>query len=176
MCKDWKVGSNNVSTLVLIDDAVEDFQSLVKALLPSSQIILIQPNDNELEQITQALNKFNRLKTLHIISNGSPGCLYLGNSHLSLFALKRYACQLKNWSVPNLLLYGCNVAAGNVGKEFVKRLRLLTGANIGTSIWQEDETAKGVCLQLNYFIGEINSNLAILPSKWQINVTASQDL
>ncbi|MCJ8278973.1 MAG: DUF4347 domain-containing protein [Rivularia sp. ALOHA_DT_140] len=175
MSKDQEVSLNLVRTLVVIDDAVEDFQSLVKVLLPSSQVVVIKPNFNEMEQITQILNKFTRLQSLHIISNGSPGCLYLGNSHLSLFSLSSYASQLQNWSVPNILLYGCNVAAGNVGKEFIRRLHLFTGANIGASIWEDDMTAKGVCLQLNYFLGQINSNLMILPSTWQVNITAFQD-
>ncbi len=169
MYNDQKVSFDTVRTLVFIDDAVEDFQSLVKALLPSSQIILIRPNHNEIEQITQTLNKYIRLKTLHIISNGSPGCLYLGESNLSFFNIKHYASLLNTWSVSNLLLYGCNLATGNTGKEFIRRLHLLTGANIGASI-SIDDTAKGVCLQLNYFLGKINSNLTILPSTWQTNI------
>lgn len=176
MYKYTKVGFNTLSTLVFIDDAVEDFQSLVKTLLPSSQIIIIQPNFNELEEITQVLHQFTSVKTLHIISNGSPGCLYFGKSNLSLFTLKHYASLLKTWSVSNILLYGCNVAAGDIGIEFIRRLHLLTGANVGASIWGIDDTAKGVCLQLNYFLGDINSNLTILPSAWQTGITASQDL
>lgn len=166
MSKYQKVSLHDLRTLVVIDYAVEDFHTLVKVLLPSSDIVIIQPNDSEVEQITQNLAKYTRLKSLHIISNGSPGCLYLGKSNLSLFALNSYASQLKTWSVPNILLYGCNVAAGSIGKQFIQRLHLLTGSNIGASIWDEKDTNKGVCLQLNYFVGEINSNLAILPSKW----------
>ncbi len=175
MCNDQKVSFNTVRTLVFVDDAVEDFQSLVEVLLPSSEVIVIQPNYCEVEQITETISKFTYLKSIHIISNGSPGCLYLGKSHLCLFTLKRYASQLKTWSVPNILLYGCNVAAGNVGKEFIKRLHLFTGANIGASIWELNNPAKGVSLQLNYFVGKINSNLAILPSTWRRNITAFQD-
>lgn len=55
---------------------------------------------------------------LHIISNGSPSCLYLGKTCLNFFALNSYAYQLKMWSVSNILLYGCNVAARNFEKEF----------------------------------------------------------
>ncbi len=175
MYHDQKVSFYTVSSLVFIDDAVEDFQSLVKTLLPSSQIIVVQPNFNEVEEITQVLKQFTSLKTLHIISNGSPGCLYFGKSNLSLFTLKRYAYLLRTWSVSNLLLYGCNVAAGNIGKEFIRRLHLLTGANIGASIWRADDTAKGVCLQLNYFLGKNNSNLTIIPSIWYENNTVFQD-
>ncbi|MEL6456648.1 MAG: DUF4347 domain-containing protein [Cyanobacteria bacterium J06621_15] len=175
MFKHQKVSLHSIRTLIVIDDAVEDFQSLVKVLLPTSDVIILQPNNNEVEQITQNLAKYTGLKSLHIISNGSPGCLYLGNSHLSLFAINSYASQLKTWSVPNVMLYGCNVAAGSIGKQFIRRLHLLTGSNIGASIWDEKDTTKGVCLQLNYFIGEINSNLTILPSRWHDNFKAFAD-
>lgn len=175
MPKYQEVSLHDLRTLVVIDDAVEDFQTLVKVLLPSSDVIILQPNSKEVEQITLNLNKYTGLKSLHIISNGSPGCLYLGKSHLSLFALNSYASQLKTWSVPNILLYGCNVAAGSVGKQFIQRLHLLTSSNIGASIWDEKDTVKGVCLQLNYFIGEINSNLTILPSRWHNNLQAFAD-
>lgn len=172
MPKYQEVSIDSVRTLVVIDDAVEDFQTLVKVLLPSSDVIIIQPDSDEVGQITQKLSKYTGLKSLHIISNGSPGCLYLGKSHLSLFALNNYASQLKTWSVPNVLLYGCNVAAGSVGKQFIQRLHLLTGSNIGASIWDEKDITKGVCLQLNYFLGKINSNLTILPSRWHNNLQA----
>ncbi|MEM6400420.1 MAG: DUF4347 domain-containing protein [Cyanobacteria bacterium P01_D01_bin.116] len=175
MSKDQKICFSTVRNLVVIDYAVEDFQTLVKVLLPASDVIIVKPNYDEVEQITQTLTKYSRLKSLHIISNGSPGCLYLGNSHLSLFALNRYTSQLKYWSVPNILIYGCNVAAGSIGKQFIRRLHLLTGSNIGASIWDANDTTKGVCLQLNYFIGEINSNLAILPSRWHNNLKAFSD-
>ena len=59
MYNDQKVSFDTVRTLVFIDDAVEDFQSLVKALLPSSQIILIRPNHNEIEQITRTYRSNN---------------------------------------------------------------------------------------------------------------------
>ncbi|MBV6623634.1 MAG: DUF4347 domain-containing protein [Rivularia sp. (in: Bacteria)] len=175
MSHDCKVGFDTVRTLVVIDEAVGDFQSLVKVLLPLSKVMIIQPNYNEIEQITQTLNKCTQLKNLHIIANGSPGCLYFGKSNLSLFTLRSYASQLKSWTVTNILLYGCNVAAGNAGKEFIRRLYVLTSANIAASILNTDDTAKGVCLQLNYFLGEINFNLAILPLKLHTNLKTFQD-
>lgn len=166
---------SRVKTLVFIDYTVEDFQSLVKVLLPSSEVIIIQPNSQEIEQITQTLNKYTQIKNLHIIANGSPGCLYFGDSHLNLFVLKRYTDQLKTWSVKNILLYGRNVAAENIGKKFIQNLHLLTGANIGASVWKENGEGKGVCLKLNYFLGDISPDLAILPKITEQKITAILD-
>lgn len=67
------------------------------------------------------------------------------------------------------------ISAGNIGKELIRRLHLLTGANISASICFVDDTVPCVYLQLNYFVGEINSDLIILPSPWQINIIAGID-
>ena len=53
MSKYQEVTLHDLRTLVVIDHAVEDFQTLVKVLLPSSDVIILQPNNKEVEQITQ---------------------------------------------------------------------------------------------------------------------------
>ncbi|RCJ15932.1 hypothetical protein A6S26_06460 [Nostoc sp. ATCC 43529] len=49
--------------------------------------------------------------------------------------MKDYGSQLQECSRENLnlLLYGCNVAAGDAGEEFLNKLHSLTGANIAAS-------------------------------------------
>ncbi len=73
-----------------------------------------------------------------------PGCLYLGNSQLSINTINNdYAQELENWSVTNILLYGCNVAAGDAGAEFLEKLHQLTGANIAASARPTGNVALG---------------------------------
>ena len=71
------------------------------------------------------------------MSHGSPGCLYLGNTQLSLETLDKYGEDLQKWfiEVPsaNLLIYGCQVAAENTGTEFLSKVQSLTKANIAAS-------------------------------------------
>ncbi|MEO1765368.1 MAG: DUF4347 domain-containing protein, partial [Cyanobacteria bacterium J06629_18] len=73
-----------------------------------------------------------QLLNLHIISQGSPGCLYLGNSSLSVHNFNYYASQLRKWSVSNIFLYGCNIGSQEVGKKFILRLYKTTAAKIST--------------------------------------------
>lgn len=84
------------------------------------------------------MRQHSQLQTLHIVSHGSPGCVYLGNSELSLNTLKQYTPQLKNWLKnrplkPTILLYGCQIAAGDAGEELVNKLHQITGAPIAAS-------------------------------------------
>lgn len=80
--------------------------------------------------------------------------MYLGNSQLSLDNLIHYAPQLQKWDVANLLLYGCNVAAGDAGKEFITKLHALTGAEIAASKTLTGSAAKGGNWELEVTTGQ----------------------
>ncbi len=138
------MSNNSIRTLVVIDPAIKDFHVLVKriseGIIPQAEAIILQPNRKEVEQITCAIQKFIQISDIHIISQASPGCLYLGNSCLSVHNFNYYRAQLKNWSVSNIFLYGTNLGAEEIGKKFILRLYKATGANISTlfSTWGID--------------------------------------
>jgi CSLREA domain-containing protein len=174
-----------LKNIVFIDANITDAWELIQEIVPKTEIIVIDNQTNGIDCITQVLQSDN-YDQVHIISHGAPGCLYLGNSQLSLDNLDNYQTQLQNWfdfplikgrhrvaevseglsledglwresnSRPckplvssrvykprsvvatavgrgDLLLYGCNVAAGDAGAEFISRLQQLTGANIAAS-------------------------------------------
>ena len=100
---------------------------------PEAKAFRLDADRDGVLQITEILLCARETDTLHVISHGSPGCLYLGNSQLSLDSLGHYAVQLQGWQLDNLLLYGCNVAAGDGGAEFIAKLHRLTGAQIAAS-------------------------------------------
>ncbi|MEO0458436.1 MAG: DUF4347 domain-containing protein [Cyanobacteria bacterium P01_A01_bin.114] len=74
-----------------------------------------------------------------MIAYGVPGCLFLGNSELSLDTLQQYHAQIQTWfgqtrvAEPSLLLYGCNVAFGDAGEELITKLHHLTRANVAAA-------------------------------------------
>ncbi len=118
-----------------------------------------------IEQITKVLEQ-NSYSTVHIVSHGSPGCLYLGNTQLSLDTLTKYQNELKQWFssflVPrsSLLIYGCNVAAGDAGEEFIAKLHDLTDAEIAASTTRTGNAAKGGNWELNINTGSNKPQLA----------------
>ena len=75
-----------------------------------------------IKQITKTLEQYPHLSSLHIVAHGKPGCLYLGKSQLSLDTLESYTQDLKTWFSKSLFLYGCQVAAGDAGAEFITKL------------------------------------------------------
>lgn len=120
--------------IVFIDSQVEDYQHLAAGVLPGTEVIILDLQIDGIEKITEILEKFTNISNVHIIAHGSPGSLQLGSSYLSLDTLAQYTSQLQTWCKPNtLLLYGCNVAAGDAGAEFIAKLHQLTGTEIAAS-------------------------------------------
>ncbi|MCC5643060.1 DUF4347 domain-containing protein [Nostoc sp. CHAB 5824] len=135
-----------VDNLVFIDMAVEDYSDLVNGVLDNAQVFVLDSTQNGVEQITEILDSCVRtnLTNIHIVCHGAPAYLQLGNTHLGLDSLDEYSQQLQKWQKIfsasaksdnpwNLLIYGCNVALGDAGAEFIDKLHQLIGANIAAS-------------------------------------------
>ncbi len=176
------------SNIVFIDSNVPDLAYLAKGVIPGTEVIILEPERDGIKQITQALNSYSYPVSLHIVSHGSPGCLYLGNSELSLDTLDNYKQDLKTWFPPSphaslsspsphtfhtpysLLIYGCSVAAGDAGAEFITKLRQLTGAEIAASTTPTGNTALGGNWKLEYATSTIETSIAFNDSvqqNWQ---------
>jgi Ca2+-binding RTX toxin-like protein len=134
------VSSQTVSakSIVFIDAAVNDRQTLINSVAPGTVVVTLEPTRNGVEQITETLAHLDSIESLHIVSHGEPGSLLLGSGELSLDTLAEYTPQVESWNSAlaaeaSILLYGCNVAAGDAGSEFITALHRLTHAHIGAS-------------------------------------------
>lgn len=155
---------NSNNGIVFIDPTVTDYQSLIDGVTPGNEVVVLDSNRDGVLAIAQALQGRSNITSVHIVSHGSPGCLYLGNAQLSLDTFNRYATQLQKWDVANLFLYGCNVAAGDAGAEFLAKLRQLTRANIAASKTPTGNSALGGNWQLEVVLGQKQPLLAFSPS------------
>lgn len=105
-----------------------------------ASVVILDPDQDGINQISEALSHHHIVTNLYIVSYGSPGCIYLGSTQLNLDGLERYAWDLQTWFAklpsflaPQIFIYGCNVASGDVGAEFLERLHQLTGAAIASA-------------------------------------------
>ncbi|MEH2128641.1 DUF4347 domain-containing protein, partial [Nostoc sp.] len=124
--------------LVFIDPQVDDYQSLVMGVLPDTSVVVLDANQDGIEQISQVLESHQGVNSLHIVSHGAPGCIYLGKTQLNNETLNRYAAKLMGWANAlsedaQLLLYGCKVAQTEAGVLFIRCLSELTGAVVAAS-------------------------------------------
>ncbi|MGQ4647525.1 Ig-like domain-containing protein [Lyngbya aestuarii] len=156
--------SYSPSTLVFIDSSVDQYQSLADGVNPGAEVFILDATRNGIAQITEVVQQHTNFEAIHIVSHGSPGSLQLGNTKLSLGTLDDYANDLKIWSLTSslssILLYGCNVAAGDAGEVFIKQLQELTGATIAASAKLTGSKALGGDWNLEVTTGEIPISLA----------------
>jgi hypothetical protein len=156
-------------SILFIDSAVEHYQHLLVDLEPSIKVIFINRQEDGVQKITDTLAQNHRCRVVHIISHGSPGCLYLGNTQLSLATLDSYARALQSWFTPfgcdavtpSLFLYGCSVAAGDAGDEFLNKLYCLTQASIAASTTLTGHRSLRGNWNLEYEIGQVENTLPI---------------
>ncbi|EGK87700.1 DUF4347 domain-containing protein [Microcoleus vaginatus PCC 9802] len=158
--------------IVFVDSAVEDWPSLAAGVKTGTEVILVDRTRDGIEQIAEALQSRKGIESVHIISHGESGSLQLGPTILNSENLETYRDCLKRWfsssvnSIKNrfdILLYGCNVAAGEKGEAFVQKLSKLTKANIAASSDITGSAEKGGNWVLEYATGAIKTGLAIEP-------------
>ncbi|MEL6788115.1 MAG: DUF4347 domain-containing protein, partial [Cyanobacteria bacterium J06607_15] len=145
MINDTAITNQVVPTqIVFIDAQIEDRQLLVDGAASGIETIVLTSDRDGIEQINAALIQNSSLETIHIVAHGAPGCLYLGNSQLSLDIIEQYRQDLGLWSrLSSVVLYGCSVAAGDAGAELIEKLHQLTGANISASSTKVGNKAMG---------------------------------
>jgi hypothetical protein len=168
-----------ISTVVFIDSAVEAYQDLIDGITLDAAVFVLDATIDGVFQIAQTLQNYPSVDTIHLVSHGSPGCLSLGNIQLNLETLDDYAPYLQSWFTHSdqliaeetakeqpsavsfsLLLYGCNVAAGDAGAEFIEKLHHLTGTSIAASTTYTGNVALGGNWELDAIAGDINTPLA----------------
>ncbi|MEG3970949.1 DUF4347 domain-containing protein, partial [Microcoleus sp. T2B6] len=151
--------------ILIIDSAIEDRQTLLDGVILGTEIVILDAHLDGIIQITQALKEHTDIDSLHIVSHGSPGCLYLGKTQLNLETLENYSRQLQQWrpsftETATILLYGCNVAAGDGGEEFIQKLHQITRAEIAASVQPTGNAALGGDWELEVKRGEGKPPLA----------------
>ena len=160
-------------SILFIDANVLDYQLLLAGLAPDVYAHLLTDNRDGVEQISEILDRqygHRDIETIHFVSHVAPGCLYLGNSELSLDTLEHYAETIQDWPKTKLSIYGCNVATGDAGEEFITKLHNLMGVAIHASTTKVGCTALGGNWELDAVVpstyGTQSTELPFNPSEW----------
>jgi hypothetical protein len=159
--------SQSVPAVVFVDANISNIRYLVESLLPGVRFFVLDAEKDGIAQISDYLQHQQLApQALHIVAHGVPGCLFLGNTELSLGTLAGYGPAIQTWFGANekqpfqapkashqLYLYGCNVAAGDAGKELLTKLHRLTGATLHASTEVVGGHKAGGTWQLNKAVG-----------------------
>ncbi|MDO9140336.1 MAG: DUF4347 domain-containing protein, partial [Methylobacter sp.] len=147
--------------MIVIDTAVANYQTLLAGLAPDIEVVLMSGGDG-LQQMADALAGKTGLDAIYVISHGSAGRIQLGDSLLDAAGLAQHSPQLATIGAAlaehgDLLLYGCEVGAGDTGRALVEELALLTGADVAASDNITGSAARGGDWQLELRQGTIEA-------------------
>ncbi|MCA9063572.1 MAG: DUF4347 domain-containing protein, partial [Planctomycetaceae bacterium] len=150
--------------LVVIDSRVQDWQALVNGLVEQAsgqfEFLLLTPNVDGIQQITDTIAQWNDVAAIHLVSHGSDSSLLLGSRILSADNIALSAQQITQWQYSltadaDILVYGCDLAGNDDGRELLESIHVLTGADIGGSSDVTGNAAYGGDWDLEYSIGQL---------------------
>src|SRR5262249_53494870 len=122
----------------VLDAGVQDADSLLAGIPPDALVIRLDAATDGVLQLAAALSGLDGIDALHILSHGNSGVLALGSVQLDSNNLAAHASALATIGAAlsadaDVLLYGCNVAEGEVGASFMEQLAAYTGADVAAS-------------------------------------------
>ncbi|MEI6643365.1 MAG: DUF4347 domain-containing protein [Novosphingobium sp.] len=125
-------------SVTIIDPRAGHIAALVAGLPAGEAVLVLDGTRDGLGQIAALLEGMGPVDALHIVGHGSAGALYLGSSAVDAAALAAHADDLAaigRHLAPggDILLYGCNVAAGDTGAAFLTAFGALTHADVAAS-------------------------------------------
>ena len=111
--------------IAFIDRSIADWETLLAGLNEDIQVVILDPSTDGLLQIAESLRGTNSVSAIHIFSHGSSGEIMLGDAVLNSGNLEQYNAALATignalTATGDILLYGCNVAQGEAGLQFIE--------------------------------------------------------
>ncbi|MTJ48840.1 LamG-like jellyroll fold domain-containing protein [Dolichospermum sp. UHCC 0259] len=162
--------SNNVTSknILFIDSQVQNYQALVENVGADTQVFILNSHEDGIEQISNVLANYSDIDSVQIISHGGAGMVQLGNTVLNNENLQAYSDYLQGWrnsltDNADILFYGCNVGAGELGVEFLQQLGDLTGADIAGSNDLTGNSVLGGDWELEVVTGNIEAESVLAP-------------
>lgn len=154
---DSSIPSKNVTNvsraLVVIDAGVDEYEFLINGVLPDAGVLVLDQHRDGIAQIGEVL-RAGDFKALQIVAHGCEGELQLDNTSLNLGNLLNYATALRSWRVDEISLYACEVASGATGRDFVKQLAVVTGANVAAATTKVGKQRWFLCLGATFGRGK----------------------
>ncbi len=151
--------------IVFVDAAVADFEMLAGGVTPDAEVILLDPQRDGIQQISEVLRQRQNVQTLHLVSHGEAGRLQLAGRMVDAQTLQQQRHLIGQWAAAlapqaDILLYGCDVAQGMRGQHLVGRLAQLSGADVAASVDRTGNAQQGGDWELEYHVGTVESSLA----------------
>lgn len=156
--------TSSASEIAFVDSGVEVVDELTELVRRGVDVVLIDSSTDPIEQMDKVLRSRSDVSALHIVSHGESGRLHLGGQVIDSDSLRSQAGRLQSWrsaltSDADILLYGCDAAAGERGQSFLKTWSRLTGADVGGSIDRTGSPLHRGDWELEAAVGQVDTEL-----------------
>ncbi len=146
------------TALVVVDPGVPNLDATIAEVSgknQSTKVVVLHPNQNPLDQISQALAGGTSVESLHIISHAYAGELSLSNRMVDEAFLEEHSISLSQIDAAlvdgaPVYFYGCELAKGAKGKSFVESFAEKTTTRVSASENLTGASAKGADWVLEY--------------------------
>ena len=166
--------AHSETTLVFIDSGVHDDAAIIESITRqfsksarqnNFQIVKLDIDQDPFASITDVISEQSDVSSLHIVSHGSSGRLYLGGKNVDAQYLDSQQERLHQWNAflsqdADIILYGCDVAAGQAGISFTNRLASLTMRDVTASTNPTGNSGDWI---LEHRTGQIESATLTMP-------------
>ena len=124
--------------LVVVDSSIENYEALIADLDPATEILLLDTDEDGLQQIADYVEGRDDISAIHILAHGDDAEMRLGTTEINAANVGDFEEILGRigeslTSSGDILIYGCNVAEGETGIEFVSRIAEYTDADVAAS-------------------------------------------
>ncbi|WP_028795317.1 DUF4347 domain-containing protein [Thalassobaculum salexigens] len=132
------VGAQGVAEILFVDQDVDNVSTLFAGLRSDVEVVRLPRNGDPIATIALTLSGRREVPALHILSHGVPGALALSGQRIDAAALAARPALMAAIrdalsDDAEIVLYGCSVAQGALGADFVAALTALTDRSVAAS-------------------------------------------
>ncbi|MEI7609622.1 MAG: DUF4347 domain-containing protein, partial [Rhodospirillaceae bacterium] len=132
--------NNSYREVAFIDTSVEDYQTLVDGVRLGIEVELIDGSQDGLAQMAVWAETHSGYEAIHVLSHGGEGEFEIGNADITSSNIYNSAVQSEFSLIGSalnprgsFLIYGCDVAKGADGQQFINDIAVSTGAVVAAS-------------------------------------------
>ena len=156
---------SDANHLTVIDTGIEDWQTLANSVKEGAVLLIEKGDKNPLDTILSELKKLGSVESLNIISHGSSGQLHFSDKTISKESIEANKAKWQELGTyldkdGDINLFGCNIAEGEIGREFISTLAELTKADVAASLNPTGDSKQGGDWELEVAIGNVEKDYA----------------